>query len=180
MHHISFKKMLTVTGIPSRHVYLQFEEMLSLVPPRDSKGRVFPETLVDNLRSLRDLLEDLEISLGEWNSWRQVLYLNHPNDAWNAPDWADPYWAKYYRKLAKNLKAATVDVHELSRWEWELKITYPRDAYGNIALDSNWCKYLRTVQESYAAGRNTYWCAQNLQSPAQRPDLVAVALGPEY
>jgi hypothetical protein len=177
--HSTMTKALKVIGI-TRHIFLKWEEILALSLPRERENRVFPDETIQNLTALRELLDSLEIGLGEWISWREILALNQPNDAQGCPDFSDPYWAKYYRKLHRDLTAATVDVHELSRWEWELQTQYPRDAQGNISLTRDWCRYLQTVQEKYAAGKDTYWMIYNLQTPAQRGPAQAVGVTPEY
>lgn len=143
----------------TRHTLLKWEEILNLQIPRETQKngqeiRVYPERLVNNLKALNTLLTDLEIGLGEWLQWEQRLALNQGRDLFRAPDFAEPYWAKYYQQLAKDMAEATVDLDELLRWEWELDLKYPSDSYGNRALNRDWIHYLRGVQEKYAQGWN--------------------------
>lgn len=178
---ISMGDALKAIGI-TRHTYLNWEALLKLQPPRDAKGRVFPQQLVSNLKALKQLLEDSDIDLAFWLRWEQSLLLLWGKDAWGAPNIAgDTYYATYTKRMTQDMAEATVGPEELMRWRGELDVCYPTDARGNITLTPDWVKYLRAVQEAYAAGRNTYWCIYNIRTPNQvRPQLAMAGPGPEY
>jgi hypothetical protein len=181
MNHISIGKMLTVTGIPSRHIYLQWEDAIGIAPPRSGNNRQFPEQLVSSLTALQQLLAGLDMPLGELRNWEQRLGLGIPRDEWGMFDLADEYWAKHLRRLQSDMRAATVDLDELLRWEWELSLSYSRNRRGHRELTRDWIRYLQTVQERYAIGWNVYDVRQNLPTPDQiRPQHLAMAHGPEY
>lgn len=183
MNGITIGKMRTVTGIASRHVYLQWEEAIGIKTPRKGDNRTFPERLVNNLAALKALLDEMDLPLGEWLQWEHRLDLRVHRDEWAMFDLsADPYWPKYFKRLQKDMAEATVDLDELLRWEWELALSYPRDAVGNRVLNRDWIRYLQTVQEKYAEGWNVYDVRQGLLTPDQvRPQYAqANAYGPEF
>jgi len=168
---ITISKMISVTGISSRSVYVEeWEPALSITPPRDgSNNRRFPERLVANLTSLQTLLRDLEMPLGEFLQIEHKLRLNIPRDEWGMRDLSsDPYWVKYITTLRRDLAEATVDLDELLRWAHELHLVYPLDRMNNICLNRSWIRYLAGVQHKYATEGWTPADAIYLERPTDR------------
>ena len=174
---------LKVIGV-TRHQYLHWEALLGLTPPRDAKGRVFPPEMVANLKALNELLAEAEIDLAYWLRWEDALLLlwcKGNKDLWGAPNLAADkagYFASYTQKMAKDLAEAGVSPEEMMRWRGELKLAYPTDSRGNIVLTRDWVRYLQTVREAYANGRDMYWITYNIPTPNQvRPQLAYAGHG---
>lgn len=180
---ITMTKMLNVTGISSRHVYLDWEAQLGLTPPRNAQGhRMFPPELVANLQALKQLLDEIDMELAEWLRWEGALRLFINRDEWRAPKLAaDSYYGKYLGTLKADLAEATVNLDEFLRWEHELDLSYPNDARGNRTLTRDWKRYLQTVQEKYAEGWTVERVVYNIKTPNEvRPQLAYAGAGPEY
>lgn len=169
MKSITLKQLLSVTQIPSRHVYLQYESALGLNPPRKTVGgqeiREFPEGFVNQLAALNAILIDLDIPLGEFLQIEQNMNWAIPRGEFGCRDILADGWDKYIKSFIQSLREATVDVIEFKRWEWELDLYYPINRQGRVYLDRDWIRYLQTVQEKYADGKDRYWVYYNIKRP---------------
>lgn len=181
MQNITMSQMLKVIGI-TKSSFLKTEEALSLRVPRNHKGhREFPEDLVNDLQALQSLAELREQDLSGLAAELVALRLQLPQNAYGLLR-ADDYLQRYLQSLDRELTEAGISLQEFLRLEAQLELALPRDQRGNRCINRDWRRYLQTVQEKMAQGKDAYWVVYNIPTPNQvRPQLAhASAHNPDY
>lgn len=181
MQNITMGQMLKVIGI-TKSSFLKTEETLSLRVPRNDKGhREFPADLIKDLRALQSLAELREQDLSVLAADLAALRLQLPQNAYGLL-LADDYLQTYLQNLDQQLTEIGISLQTFLRLEAQLELALPRDSRGNRCINRDWRRYLQTVQEKMAQGKDAYWVVYNIPTPNQvRPQLAhASAHNPEY
>jgi len=181
MQNITMSQMLKVIGV-TKSTFMKTEEALALRVPRNQKGhREFPADLVSHLQVLQDLAEAREQDLSALAADLVTLRLQLPLDAYGVPS-ADDYLQNYLQSFEQELAEIGLSLRDFVGLETQLELALPKDQRGNRCLNRDWRRYLQTVQEKMAQGKNAYWVVYNIPTPNQvRPQLAhASAYNPEY